>query len=104
VQKLVNVITWEEENRWYCSGNAKSSHEAVMEHLVGRQGQPRGAQVHAMYLSDWKGWSQDPALPTPHLRVGSEGKGIFVEIPVCLRPSKDKQFLFLCFCDYGCCI
>ena len=57
-----------------------------------------------MYLSDWNGWSQDPALPTPHLRVGSEGKGIFVEIPVCLRPSKDKQFLFLCFCDYGCCI
>ena len=46
----------------------ESQPEALMEHLVGRQGQPRGAQVHAMYLSDWKGWSQDPALPRPHLR------------------------------------
>jgi len=24
-----------------------------------------------MYLSDWKGWSQDLAIPTLHLRVGS---------------------------------
>jgi len=39
-----------------CSGSAKSQLEAVIEHLVGRQGQPRGSQVHAMYLSDWKGW------------------------------------------------
>ena len=33
-------------NRW--SRNAKSGLETVMEHLVGRQGQPRGAQVHVM--------------------------------------------------------
>jgi len=33
----------------HCSKNAQSRPEAVMEHLVGRQGQPRGAQVHAMY-------------------------------------------------------
>jgi len=32
-----------------CTGNAESWPEAVMEHLVGRQGQPRGAQLHAMY-------------------------------------------------------
>jgi len=32
-----------------CSGNAKSQLEAVTEHLVERQGQPRGAQVHAMH-------------------------------------------------------
>jgi len=32
-----------------CSGNAKWGLEAVIEHLVGRQGQPRGAQVYAMY-------------------------------------------------------
>jgi len=37
--------------------------EAVMEHLVGRQGQPMGAQVYAMCLSDQKGCSQDPPLP-----------------------------------------
>jgi len=42
-----------------------------MEQLVGRQGQPRGAQVHAIYLSEQKGWSQEPPLPSPHLRVGS---------------------------------
>jgi len=45
----------------------------------GRQGQPRGAQLHAMYLSDWKGWSQDAPLPRPHLRVGSGGEGVLLE-------------------------
>ena len=44
--------------------------------LVGRQGQPRGAQVHARHLSDWKGWSQDPPLPRPYLRVGIVGEGV----------------------------
>ena len=52
----------------------------MIEHLVGRQGQPRGAQVHAMYLSDQKGWSQDPLLPRPHLRVGSGGEDILLDI------------------------
>ena len=59
-----------------CIGNAKSWPEAVIEHLVGRQGQRRGAQVHAVHLSNQKGWSQDRPLPTPRLRVGSEGEGI----------------------------
>jgi len=45
----------------------------VIEHLGERQGQTRIAQVHAMYLSDWNRWSQDAALPRPHLRVGSGG-------------------------------
>ena len=49
--------------------------------------------MHAMHLSDQKGWSQDPPLPRPHLRVGSGGKGILLEIPVYLRPSKGKQIL-----------
>ena len=76
-----------------CSGKAKSQLEAVIEHLVGRQGQLRGAQVCAVHLSDWKGWNQDAALPRPHLRVGNGGKGILLEIPVYLRPSKGKQLL-----------
>ena len=80
-----------------CSRNAELQLEAVIEHLVGGQGQPRGAQVQAMYLSDWKGWCQDPALPGPHLRAGSGGEGILVEIPVCLRPSKGKWVFFFCF-------
>jgi len=37
--------------------------ETVIEHLVGRQGQPRGAQVHAMHLSDWKGGARIPPFP-----------------------------------------
>jgi len=35
-----------------CSRNAELGPEAVFEHLEGRQGQARGAQVHAMHLSD----------------------------------------------------
>ena len=35
-----------------CSGNVKSQLETVIEHLVGGQGQPRGAQVEAAQLSD----------------------------------------------------
>lgn len=35
-----------------CSRNAKSQLEPVIEHLVGRRGQPRGAQVQAMHLSN----------------------------------------------------
>jgi len=68
-----------------------------MKHLVGRQCQTRGAQVHAMYLSDWKGQSQDPPLPRPHLRVGSGSNGILLEIPVCMRPSEGKQLLSFIF-------
>ena len=87
-----------------CNGNAKSQPETVIEHLVGRQGQPSGAQVHAMNLSDRKGWSQNSPLPRPHLRVGSGGKGILLEIPAYWRPSKRKQFFFLCFCIHSFCI
>ena len=66
---------------------------------MGRQGQARGAQVHAMYLSGRKGWSQDPPLPRPHLRAGSGSKSISLEIPACLGLSEGKQLLsclFLC--------
>jgi len=59
-----------------CSGNAKSQLEAVIEHLVRRQGQPRGAQLHAMHLKDWEGWSLDPPLPRLHLRVVRVGENI----------------------------
>jgi len=83
-------------------GSGKSGPEAVMEHLVGRQGQPRGAQVHAMYLSDCTWWSQDPPLSRPHLRVGIGGKGILLEILVYVKPSEGKYFFH--FCIYNCCI
>ena len=73
-----------------CSRNAESQPELVIEHLVGRQGQPRGVQLRAMCLSDWKGWSQDQPLPRPHLRVGSGSKGVLLEISVYLRSSEGK--------------
>ena len=76
-----------------CSGNAKSQLEPVIEHLVGRQDWPRGAQVQAMQLSDWKGWSQDAPLHRPHLRVGSGGEVISVEIPSYLSLNEGKQLL-----------
>jgi len=70
------------------------SPEPVIEDLVGRQGQPRGAQVHAVHLIDQNGWSQDPHLPRPHIRIRSGGKGISLEILMYLGPSKGKQLLF----------
>jgi len=39
-----------------------------------------------MALSDRKRWNQDPALPRPHLRVGSGGKDILLEVLAYLRP------------------
>jgi len=44
-------------------------------------------------VSDQKGWSQDLPHPRPHLRVGSGGKGIFLEIATYLRPSEGKQLI-----------
>lgn len=70
--------------------------QPVIEHPVGAQRQLRGAQVHTM--SDWKGWSQEPL----HLRVGSRGKCILLEIAVYLRPSEGEQILY--FSAHGCCI
>jgi len=55
----------------------------VIEHLVRRQGQPRGSQVHP--------------LSRPHLRVGSRGEGILLVIPVYLRPSEGEQLFFFIF-------
>ena len=53
--------------------------------------------MQAMYLSLQVGWSQDPPLLRPHLRVGSGGEGILLEIPVYLRPSKGKQLISFVF-------
>ena len=57
-----------------CNGSrsANSGFEPVIKPLVRRQGQDRGTQVQAMHLCDWKGWSQDPPIPRPHLRVAVE--------------------------------
>ena len=91
---MLLVACWQQINRR--SRNAKSQLEPVVECY----GQPRGAQVHTMYLSDWKGWSQDAPLPRPHLRVGSAGKGDLSEdscvFEVFLEVSRFLPPLFLC--------
>jgi len=69
----------------------------VIEHLVRRQGQPRGAQVHAVECPE----GVEPGS-TPSQTL-FKGVGISLEIPASLRSSKDKQFFFLRFCVYGCC-
>ena len=51
-----------------------------------------------------RGWSQDPPLPKPHLRVGSGQEGILLEIPAYLRPSEGKQLLSFVSCVCDCCI
>ena len=92
----------EQEAFRLCCKNAESWPEAAIEHLVGRQSQPRGGQVYAMQLSDQEEWSQDPPLLRPHLRVGGGGQGISVELPAYWRLYEGKLFLFLCFCVYSC--
>jgi len=46
------------------SGNAESWPESVVEHLVGRQDQPKGAQLHPMHLT---GRSEARIHPFPDL-------------------------------------
>ena len=55
---------------------------------------------------EWpEGWSQDPPLPSPHLRVGSGDKHILLGKSAYLRPSMGKQIFFLlCSCVCGCCV
>ena len=49
---------------------------------------------------EMKEWSQDPPLPSSHLRVDSGGKGILLEILAYLKPSEGKQFLsFVYVCN-----
>jgi len=50
--------------------------------------------VYVMYLSDQKGWSQDSALPRPHLRTGRGGECILLEIPIYMRPYKVKKVFY----------
>ena len=65
------------DSMFLCVAEMLSRLETVIEHLVGRQGQPRGTQVHAMDLS------QDPPLLRLHLRVGSGGEVISYRRSLC---------------------
>lgn len=50
----------------------------LTEHLTGKQGQDRGAQMYAMHLSDW---ILVPPLPRLHWSVGSGGEGMLPADP-----------------------
>ena len=60
---------------------------------MGRQDQSRGAQVHAMPLSDQKGWILAPPLSRSHLSVSIRDKVILLDIPAYLESSKGKRLL-----------
>ena len=87
-----------------CSTNAKSQPEPVIEHLVGRQAKTRGDQLHAMHLSDCKG-VEPGSTPSQTSFKGWQWRQGNPAGGSCLPdPSKGKQFFFLCFCIYGCCV
>jgi len=54
--------TIQSQNSSPCVAEMLSQPDPMMEHLVGRQGQPRAAKLYAMQLRDWKGWNKDPPL------------------------------------------
>jgi len=63
-----------------------------MKHLVGRQGQPRGAQVQEMQLSDWKGVEAGSTPSQTSFKGWQWMLGhLLLDIPAFLRPSKGKQ-------------
>jgi len=69
-----------------CSRNAKSQLETVIAHF-GSQGQPRRS------VTGRGGTRTQPFAD--HLKVGSRGNGILLEISIYLRPSESKQLIYL---------
>jgi len=65
---------------WKCSVTVWSSDGAP----GGKAGPTRGAQVHAIHLSDWEGRSQDAPLPRAPLRVGRGEVRVFHAGDPCL--------------------
>ena len=50
--------------------------------------------MHAVNQNDQKGWSQNQPPPRRHLRAGSGGEGILLEISVYVRSSEGEQLFF----------
>ena len=87
---------------YYCSRNAKPWPETGIKHLAGRQDQPRGAQVHAVHLSNWKGVEPGSTPSQTSFKDWQwRQEYLLVEIPANLRLSKGKAALFCHVC--GCC-
>ena len=75
-----------------CSRNVESWPGAVIENS-GKAG-PTQKSSGTCNSSEWL-LSQDPPLLRLHLRVGSGGRGISLDIPLYLRLCKGKQFFFV---------
>ena len=84
--------------------NAESWPEPVIEHLVGRQGQPRGAQVHAMHWVTGRGGARIHLFPELFKGLAKEMRTSFVGDPCIPEAFQRQAALFLCFCICGCCI
>jgi len=77
-------------NNSYCSGNANDQVMTwIIDWVPGRKAGPTRLTG--------RGWSQDPPLPRPHLRIGSGGESFSLEIPVYVRSFEGKQLLFFIF-------
>ena len=75
----------------------------MIEHLLGGQGQPRGAQVYAVHLSDLKGGVEPGSIPSQaSFKGGSGDRGVSLEFPVYWMLSEGKELLYFCACS--CCI
>jgi len=64
-------------------------------------------ELSACSVPEWpEGTEPGSPLCSRHLRAGSGGTGISLEIPAYLRPSfvSPSICFFLCFCIHGCCI
>jgi len=80
-----------------CSGNAKLQPEPVIKDLVEKAGPTQGSSG-VCNQPEWLEGVQPGSTPSQtSFKVGSGGRGILLEIPVCLRYSKGKQIFFFSF-------
>lgn len=71
-----------------CSGNAKSWLETVIEHMVGRQGQPKGT----CNGSEWWEQVEPGSIPSQTSFKGWQWRSLWT-----FRPSESKQIIILYF-------
>jgi len=81
-------------NNSYCSGNANDQVMTwIIDWVPGRKAGPTRLTG--------RGWSQDPPLPRPHLRIGSGRKGVScrTSLPTCgLHLLEPRTLLLCCHC------
>jgi len=95
ILSLINMLLY----RDICnsSSQGKSSVAEMLSHSLKHwwniwwEGRTSPGQLRYMQCTEWwKGCSQDPPLPSPHLRVASGSRSILLEILTYLRPFQGK--------------